>query len=633
MLDMMRRFASTLAGKILGALLLVGLAGFGISNVILDFGSNTLARVGSEDITVTQFQRTYNEQLQLYSQQYNTTLTNEQALSLGVPTQVLSTLSANAAINQFATKLGIGVSETRLAKMTREDTTFANDLGNFDRSIFSQTLTNSGYTEAEYFELQTRASRRQQIALGLFAGTEVTDAAKSLINRYQNDKRTIEYFTLNSLSLPTLPAPTDAELQTYLTEHQAEFRTAETRTIEAIYLTPEILSRQAEYQPTEEEIQAEYERQKPSLTRVERRQVQQLVLSDADADAEKIFTDAQAAGTGFSAALAASGLTATDFGVVAKSGLTDTALANAAFDLPAADSFTLIPGVGGQRVVAVTSIEPGGETSFDEARPAIVSSLALTKARNAYADIQDQIEEFRAAFRPLNEIADRYKLTLAAIPLTQSGAELSAIADLPDTNRSKVTDAVFKAEMGKLAATVNFGSNQNLWFNLTKVDPARDQTLDEVREAVTTAWTDQQTTDALQAQIDAITSELDSGKTFEQVATERNQIATVSQAFGRNGDGTGAISADVAGSVFTQGPDSHGAVLDANGEWLIYHVVSVTPAEGELDATIADNILNSTRDGYYADFIAGLTDQAGININQAALRTVLGLDDVTATAQ
>ena len=41
MLDGLRRIGRTWFGKLLGAFLIVGLAGFGISNVLLDFGSNT----------------------------------------------------------------------------------------------------------------------------------------------------------------------------------------------------------------------------------------------------------------------------------------------------------------------------------------------------------------------------------------------------------------------------------------------------------------------------------------------------------------------------------------------------------------------------------------------------------------
>ena len=49
--------------------LLVGVAGFGINNVIVDLGSNTVARVGNEEITSREFLRAYQSQANSIAQQ------------------------------------------------------------------------------------------------------------------------------------------------------------------------------------------------------------------------------------------------------------------------------------------------------------------------------------------------------------------------------------------------------------------------------------------------------------------------------------------------------------------------------------------------------------------------------------
>ncbi len=82
-------------------------------------------------------------------------------------------------------------------------------------------------------------------------------------------------------------------------------------------MTIDALAALPEYQPTDAELQAEYDATKDSLTRIERRTIKQVVLPNADA--EKIFTDQQAAGATFDVALAPSGLTAVEIGNLAKS--------------------------------------------------------------------------------------------------------------------------------------------------------------------------------------------------------------------------------------------------------------------------------------------------------------------------
>jgi len=238
-----------------------------------------------------------------------------------------------------------------------------------------------------------------------------------------------------------------------------------------------------------------------------------------------------------------------------------------------------------------------------------VTKLSTDKARAAYLDIQDQIEELRAAFQPLKQIAERFKIPLTTVALTASGTELSAVPGLVEDERQRAAQAIFAGEVGKLAATVTYGANHNLWFDLTAVEPARDQTLDEVRPLITTAWTDAKVDETLKAQVEAIVAELDSGKSFADVAAARNQLTIGSAPFTRTGDGSSIINNAVASSVFSQGPEGHGWAVNGDGEYVVYKVASVTPPTDAPPSDITEFLLNANRDALYADFITGLTDE------------------------
>jgi peptidyl-prolyl cis-trans isomerase D len=607
MLHFMRRFANSWGGKILGVALVVALAAFGVPGILATLDANTLTRVGDEDITAVDFQRLYQQQLNAFSQQTGQFPTNEQAIQMGIPTSVLNQLTTRAAINQFAIRNGVGVSDTKLAELVRNDQTFFGVLGAFDRSIYDQYLQQQGMTSEQYFEIQRKAARRQQVAIGLFAGSQISKTGLELLNRYRNDLRTVEYFTLNSVTLPAIPVPTEQDLTIYLTAHQADFRTAETRTADVLVLNLETLAALPDYQPTEDEIRAEYDRTKESLTRLERRTIRQVSLSDPGA--EKVFTDAQAAGTDFNTAVLTSGLTAIEIGNLTKAEVNDPALAEAAFGLAEAGDFTIIPGIGGKRVVGVTAIEAGGQIAFEDAKAGITAKLAGDKAKAAYLDIQDQIEELRAAFQPLKQIAERYGLPLTTVSLTAAGSELSAVAGLAEADRAKAAQAIFAAEVGKLTATVAYGATNNLWFDLSTIDAARDQTLDEVHDAISTAWTNAKTDEMLKGEVDKIIAALDGGHAFQDVATERSQFATVSPPITRDGDGTTVFNQAVATSIFSAGPDSHGWAINGDGDYVVYHVTEITPPTTAAGADITDFLTNATRDGLYADLITGLTDE------------------------
>lgn len=604
----------------MGGFLLVGIAGFGINNVITDLGTNTVARVGNTEINSRQFLRAYQSQLNQVAQQIGSMPTTQEAINLGITSMVLQNLAQDAALDQVADDFGLGVSEQKLSELLRDDPSFQNALGTFDASSFNQVLRASGLTEAEYFEDQTDAARRQQLVLSLFGDTKLPEAASSLVNRYAADQRTIDYFVLSDINIETPAAPTEAELAAYLTEHQTEFRTVETRVVQMLRLTAADLA--ATKTISEDAIAAEYEASKATLSKAERRTIQQVVLND---DQVAAFETGKAAGTPFEGLIAEAGLTPTDLGTLAQADITDAALATAAFGL-AVNDFAIIDGAAGKRAVHVSAIQAGGVPTLDEARAQISEKLALAEARNELADIQDQIEELRAAFRPLTEIAERFNLDLYEARVTSAGTELNVIPDLSVQDLPRVAQAIFAATEGSLTPALQLAGNGNLWFDLNAVEPARDQTLDEVREAVTTALTTERTNNAiLAAQADAV-ARLDGGETIADVAASLNVFPQISPPFTRFGSEDGTVDAAVASAAFAGPADHHGSAVSQGGEFIVFAVTDLTPAEGALEQAANDSLENEVRIGLYGDFVGAVRDDAGLRINQQALDQALALN-------
>jgi peptidyl-prolyl cis-trans isomerase D len=576
--------------------------------------------VGNEEINSRQFLRAYQNQVSQVAQQLGSFPTAEQAVNLGIPSMVLQNLAQDAALDQLADGFGLGVSEQKLSEMLRADPSFQNALGAFNPASFTQVLQMSGITEAEYFEDQSEAAKRQQLILSLFGDTTLPETAATLINRYVADQRTIEYFVLGETNIETPAEPTEEELAAYLAEHQAEFRTVETRNVHMLRLSPADLA--ASKTISEEAIAAEYERTQANLTRPERRTIQQVALN---ADQIAIFEAGLAAGTAFETLATEAGVTPTDLGTLAQADINDANLASAAFGLEEG-GFALIPGIGGQRAVHVSAIEAGGVAELADVRDQIAEALALTEARNELADVQDQIEELRAAFRPLTEIAERFGLDLYEADVTASGAELSVLPDLSAEDRPRVSQAIFNATEGGLTAAISLAGNGHLWFDLNAVEPARDQTLDEVRDAVVAAVTEERVNNAiLAAQAEAV-ARLDQGEALADVAAAYNVVPQISAPFTRFGSEDGTIDGAVASSAFA-GDETHaGSAVSQTGEFIVFQVTDLTPAEGGLEAAAQDSLENEARIGIYADFVAAIRDDAGLRINQQALNQALALN-------
>lgn len=602
----------------MGAFLLVGVAGFGINNVIVDLGSNTVARVGNEEINSREFLRAYQTQINALSAQLGSVPTASQAEAFGIPTAVLLRLSEGAALDGLADEFGLGVSDARLGQMLRQDPSFHGTLGTFEPAIFSQTLQRAGWTEAEYFEARADEAKRGQLIDTLFAKTTLPAVAGDLINGYAAATRTIDYITLSETNVDLSAEPSEEELAAYLAEHQAEYRTVETRKVKLLDLSLASLAATKSFD--EAAIAAEYERIKDTLTTPERRTIEQVALNTPERQA--LFEDGLAAGTDFGALIAEAGVTPSSLGTLTRNQVTDARLAEAAFALDEG-AFAIIDGVGGKRAVHIAEIEAEGRPSLEEARSDIVARLGAAAARDEISDVLDQVEELRAAFQPLDAIGERFGLPVYEADVTASGAELSVLPNLADTDYSRVAQAIFQARDGQLIPSIPLGGNSHLWFDLEGVEPARDQTLDEVRDTVAAALSEERANTALLALAQDIVTRLENGGALADIAMELNTFPQISAPFSRFGSEDGSVDATTASAVFAGGPDHKGSVVSESGEFIVFEVVDNAAPSEPLNAQAMASIAGEARNSLYGEFVSAVRDDAGLRINQQALNNLL----------
>ncbi|WP_323016104.1 hypothetical protein, partial [Devosia sp.] len=98
-----------------------------------------------------------------------------------------------------------------------------------------------------------------------------------------------------------------------------------------------------------------------------------------------------------------------------------------------------------------------------------------------------------------------------------------------------------------------------------------------------------------------------------------------SSPFGRFGATDGTIDATVASAVFAGGADHHGAAVSQNGDYIVFQVSDVTPADEAMDTGTVASLNNEARVGIYAEFVSAVRDSAGLRINQQALNDALAL--------
>ena len=137
----MRKASSNWLGKIVMAVvmgvLIVSFGIWGIADIFKGFGQSTLAKVGRTEISTDQFRQIYNDRLQQIGRQFGRPLTQEQARAFGFDRQVLQQTIADAALDEEARRMGLGLSEAEIMRTIYNDPNFKGIGGQFDPATFS----------------------------------------------------------------------------------------------------------------------------------------------------------------------------------------------------------------------------------------------------------------------------------------------------------------------------------------------------------------------------------------------------------------------------------------------------------------------------------------------------------------
>ncbi|MGR4891877.1 SurA N-terminal domain-containing protein [Sphingopyxis sp. LARHCG72] len=419
MITAIRAMFSSTIGKFLALafVALVGLA-FALGDVTGNssfggLGGANVAKVGSEEIGVGELR---DRARQAYNQarQQQPGLTMAAFVESGGLDQVLDQLVEGLAFDQYATKMGFGVSKRLIDGRIADLPAFAGVSGKFDQKVFENFLRQNGLTET-----QLRRDLRQQLLIEQLAAPIATmpRIAQGMAQPYaallMEQRRGQATFIPASPFAPTAD-PGDAALQTFLSQNKAKFTVPERRAIQYA-----VFDRSAVPVPavTDAEIAKVYKDNAPQYAASETRRFAQVIVPDqatATALAAKVR-----GGTPLAAAAQAAGLSASTTGDLTQSAYAATSTAAAAKTAFAAKQGDLIgptqTGLG-WTVARVENVTARPARSLADASAEIRTELGKNKANEAIVDYYNKLQDAVNGGASIEEIATDRKLQLVETP-------------------------------------------------------------------------------------------------------------------------------------------------------------------------------------------------------------------------
>ena len=279
MLDSLRKKASSsfLIKGIFAAIVIVFVF-WGVGSVGIDPGQ-VVARVNDEIISTQQYDRAYNNLVQMYQD-----LAPDVTAVDAIRQQTLEQLINTRLLTQEAQRLGLLVDADELRESIAADPKFQVD-GRFDRELYLNILQANRISAPDYEE-----SQRQQLLITkllelIRAGVHVTEPEVEKRFRYENERVNLWFVTIQTTEFLDEVMPTDDGVLNYFIKHRESFREPERVRIRYVLFPPEEFA--ARVTPTDESIQIYYDAHLDEYRRPEEVRAQHILFQLASGATEE----------------------------------------------------------------------------------------------------------------------------------------------------------------------------------------------------------------------------------------------------------------------------------------------------------------------------------------------------------
>ncbi|CAN1721776.1 peptidyl-prolyl cis-trans isomerase D [Hyphomicrobium sp. 1Nfss2.1] len=627
MLDALRRGSTGLVAKLLFALLVLSFAVWGVADVFRGWGQGSLAKVGDHEIKVQDYQRAFQNEINLISQQAGRRITAEQAHAFGLDNRVLARLVAWSAVEQHANDLDLAISDAALIEGLQTDDAFKGPDGKFNRFAFENVIERLGLNERGFLQLRRRDELREQLTSALINGVAVPPASLELMNAWRNETRIAEHFTIDADKAVTVPEPDEAKLKAAYEANTSSFMAPEFRKLQLLLLSVDEIKKSIVI--SDDEAKKVYEETKESYNTPERRRLQQIAFKDkAAAEAAKKALDG---GKSFADIAKEAGAKDSDIdlGLITKNRLIDPKIADTAFSLqkdkvsdPVEGRFTTV-------LLRVTDIQPAVNRTFDEVKGEVKDKLASKQAEGQLQTLLDQVEDQRSAGKSLKEIGDAMKLKFFDI------AEVDRNNKAPDgqpailiNDPNTVLQTAFASGVGVENDVVELPGGSYAWVDVLDVIAAKQKPFDAVKEDVKKFFITKERATLVSELAAKLVERADKGEAMSTLAKEAGvEKADTSPPFNRSTTPQG-MSKDAVARAFTLAKGKAGSAPDANDKTrIVFKVTEITPAPALSDAqrtTITADLKNQIADEVLSEYVLALQKNLGAHIFEDEFRKVTG---------
>lgn len=625
MLQRMRNFSKSWISSIFLAGLALSFGVWGIADIFHGNTDTSVASVGGEKISYDLFQRDYRNFLKGAGNQLGHDVTPDEAHARGLDKEALQSELSRTALDLEVARQGLTATDAQVSSAIRAQAAFRGPLGGFDRETFLYRIQNAGFTEDSFVDLERHDIVRNQLLLAVHDGFALPPGYAQLLFDYVNQQRVANFVRVPKEAAGKPPAPSNAELASYIRIHASQFSTPEYRDITYAVAGPQDVMNQVHV--TDQELQQQYELRKDQYQIPEKRDIGQITFPDeASAKAARAKLDA---GTTFDQLAFQRHLKQSDIslGSVVQADLGKDR-GPPAFALPQDGTSQPIKSTFGWVLLHVTKITPGVNKTFadvkDQLRKDVLNQLATAKL----TDVTNAFDDASAGGANLADAAKRAGMRVIRVAAVDSSGKTpdGSTADLPTT--ADFTAQLQKSEVGEEGDPFPSSDGNVYVIKVNGVTPPKLKPLDQVRPQAVAAWTADWDRQRLSVIAQQLVQEARSQKNLAGVAAKLSQTVQSSGALFRSSK-SAALPPELVQSLFNTQPGEIVSAPQTNGDGVIIAQVTGVaqppdPQQTGVFLQFARNISNEAADDLDTTLAMAARARLGVTINQSQADRVTG---------
>jgi len=521
MLGLIRKHTASWVVKGLLVLLALSFAVWGIGDVFRGGREKTVATVDDIKITSSQLNRAFRHEMNRVQHVFENSLTSEQAREMGLLDRALDRLIAETVFDLEVYDLRLLASDSLVAARIKENPAFRDRFGEFDRQIFYQLLMNNGYTEEQFTDLVRRGITRNKLTEAVTHGTIVPERLGTILFKFLKEERISDVIRVPASKMKRVGKPNAGTLTTYHEEHSRNYVSPEYRTVTAIVLSPDDFL--SEIEVSEDELQEEYKNRLSELSVPEKREIEQILLSD-----EKSAKKAEA--------LLASGMSfemvAQEVGKVEEGSNLSLGshtreelieeLSSPAFSLKKGEISKTIQSPFGWHILRVKEIMSGSAPKLEDVRTQIIDETARGRAIDSLYAISTKLEDHLAGGATLEEASKEFNLSILQFEnvsvdgITPEGKMAKALPDIEN-----FLAVAFETEGGKESTMMETKNGGFFILRIDAVTPTALQPLQKIRKQVVADWQAGERTRKAEEMALKIAEDAKQGASLKSIAANR----------------------------------------------------------------------------------------------------------------